>query len=204
MHFTGESALPDMMRCAQAPACGYAQATLGPGRDDESVAWLRRSGWQVVDGAWTCPNHLPEDRKHVPGAMGRPLNPHCTVCGDTRGGAYGHEAFECTMRPDGVEGQEEPAVRPAERDVQPRSGLPGPAPPHRQALYGETSAPADPVQYDALGDPWTHRGDELAIKVRQIVDDVLERARTQAWPAEEVALRILRVLSGEDDPKRRP
>ncbi len=99
--------------------------------------------------------------------------------------------------------RDEGPVRPAERDVQPRSGLPGAAP-HRQALYGDTGAHVDPVQYDALGDPWTHRGDELAIKIRQIVDDVLERARTQAWPAEEVAHRIGRVLSGEDDPKRRP
>jgi hypothetical protein len=94
----GRTALPDVIRCAQAPACVYTQASFGIGMDDVTVASLRDYGWQVVDGAWTCPDHLPGDRQRVPGAMGRPLNPHCAVCGDTRGGAYGHEAFECTMR----------------------------------------------------------------------------------------------------------
>lgn len=66
--------------------------------DDTTVAWMRHAGWQVVNGDWTCPNDLPEDRRNLPGAMGRHPNPHCGNCGDTRGGAYGHETDECTWR----------------------------------------------------------------------------------------------------------
>jgi hypothetical protein len=90
------SALPDAIRC---PAgCGMTMATIGrtADGDDPTVLLLRDRGWQVVDGEWTCPEDLPEHRKALPGAMGRRANPHCSNCGDTRGGVYGHEAYECT------------------------------------------------------------------------------------------------------------
>lgn len=89
-------ALPDVIRC---PAgCGATVANTGRtvDTDDRTVTHLRASGWQVVDGRWTCPNDLPADRRDLPGAMGRPRNPYCTRCGDTRGGAYGHDGSECT------------------------------------------------------------------------------------------------------------
>ncbi|MET0416035.1 MAG: hypothetical protein ABW022_08445 [Actinoplanes sp.] len=92
------SALPNSIRC---PAdCGRTLAAVrGPEHaDDITVTWLRRNGWQVVDGAWTCADHLPEDRQDLPGAMGRHPNPHCSNCGDTRGGPFGHEAYECTWK----------------------------------------------------------------------------------------------------------
>lgn len=91
------SALPDVIHCP-ALACAAVRVSIGPDHsfDDETVKLMRSAGWQVVDGAWTCPNHLPKDRKHLPGAMSRHPNPHCAECGDTRGGPYGHEAHECT------------------------------------------------------------------------------------------------------------
>ena len=67
--------------------------------DDDTVQDLRQAGWQVVNGDWTCPNDLPAERRGLPAAMGRRANPHCTTCGDTRGGPYGHEAYECTWAP---------------------------------------------------------------------------------------------------------
>lgn len=88
--------LPDAIHCGRSPACRASRASYGSGQEDSTVKSLRAAGWQVVDGSWTCPDHLPEDRKHLPGAMGRHPNPHCTTCGDTRGGPYGHEAHECT------------------------------------------------------------------------------------------------------------
>ncbi len=90
------SAFPAAIRC---PAgCGATLASIGRSADtdDQTVTGLRRAGWQVVNGEWTCPNDLPDDRRDLPGAMGRHLNPHCRKCGDTRGGAYGHLTDECT------------------------------------------------------------------------------------------------------------
>lgn len=91
------SALPDVIRCVRHPECGWKASSLGrhADTDDGTVLLLRDRGWQVVDGAWTCPDHLPVDRRDLPGAMGRRPNPHCATCGDDRGGAYGHEAHEC-------------------------------------------------------------------------------------------------------------
>jgi hypothetical protein len=90
------SALPSAVRCAQ--GCGATVASIGRTSDcdDPTVAVLRDRGWQVVNGEWTCPADLPEDRKNLPGAMGRRRNLHCPNCGDDRGGPYGHEALECT------------------------------------------------------------------------------------------------------------
>ncbi len=95
-----QSAFGQSIRCPE-EGCGATAATISPrdpSQDDVQVAWLRAAGWQVVDGAWTSPRRLPEDRRHLPGAMGRRPNPHCTVCGDDRGGAYGHVDSECTWR----------------------------------------------------------------------------------------------------------
>lgn len=97
------SALPDVIRCP-APECGWTMSTVGQARWDDKEVWLlRKRGWQVVNGAWTCQNHLPADRQAVPGAMGRARNRHCTTCGDTRGGPYGHEAYECTYQPSAID-----------------------------------------------------------------------------------------------------
>jgi hypothetical protein len=92
------SALPDAIRCAA--GCGTTVANIGrfDETDDATVANLRRLGWQVVNGEWSCPNDLPDDRRDLPGAMGRIPNPHCSTCGDTRGGPFGHEAYECTWK----------------------------------------------------------------------------------------------------------
>jgi hypothetical protein len=97
-----ESALPPMIRCAR--NCGCTESTIGATADydDASVERLRVRGWQVVDGAWTCPDHLPEARHDLPGAMGRRRNPHCSNCGDDRGGPYGHEGFECVWQLDTI------------------------------------------------------------------------------------------------------
>jgi hypothetical protein len=88
------SAFPDgTIRCP-ATGCG-AMKTTGSGRetDDQDVTLLRLAGWQVFAGAWTCPQHLPANRQ------GRGIrNPHCTKCGDLRGGPYGHQAYECGWR----------------------------------------------------------------------------------------------------------
>jgi hypothetical protein len=91
-----ERVLPDWIKCSHGPTCTRSVGSFGDGHEDATVTMLREGGWQVVDGGWTCPDHLPEDRQCLPGAMGRPRNPHCTTCGDTRGGPYGHEACECT------------------------------------------------------------------------------------------------------------
>jgi hypothetical protein len=89
------SALPSAIRCAR--GCGTTIASIGTTADcdDPTVAILRDRGWQVVAGEWTCPADLPAERQALPGAMGRRRNPHCSNCGDDRGGPYGHEAFEC-------------------------------------------------------------------------------------------------------------
>jgi hypothetical protein len=90
------SALPSVIRCSAncgATAASFAKTADG---DDPTVLVLRDRGWQVVEGQWTCPDDLPAERQNLPGAMGRRRNVHCSNCGDTRGGAYGHEAYECT------------------------------------------------------------------------------------------------------------
>lgn len=91
-----ESALPDAIRCFA--GCGTTSANFSrfEDTDADTVANLRSWGWQVVNGEWTCPSDLPDDRRDLPAAMGRRANPYCSNCGDTRGGAYGHEAYECT------------------------------------------------------------------------------------------------------------
>jgi hypothetical protein len=86
------SALPSVIRCP-GPRCGATVPSLSASSegDDRTVEYLREDGWQVVEGAWTCPAHLPADR-----APWHRRNPHCSSCGDTRGGPFGHEAYECT------------------------------------------------------------------------------------------------------------
>lgn len=87
------SAFPDVIRCADA-TCTSTCSAAGPGErfDEMTVDHLRSSGWQVVAGAWQCPVHVPPER------AGYRRNPHCSNCGDTRGGPFGHEAYECTWR----------------------------------------------------------------------------------------------------------
>lgn len=88
---TTASALPNWITCGygwpNGDTCTSRRASCGPGFDDSTVRDLRKCGWRVVDGKWTCPNHAPKFR-----------NPYCSNCGDTRGGAYGHEAHECTFQ----------------------------------------------------------------------------------------------------------
>lgn len=91
-----KSALPSMIQCSEDCGAMAASCSATADGDDPTVILLRDRGWQVVNGQWTCPQHLPEDRRNLPGAMGRRRNLHCSNCGDDRGGAYGHEAYECT------------------------------------------------------------------------------------------------------------
>lgn len=81
-----------------ATGCSATMATLADPYDDQDVASIRAAGWQVIDGGWVCPDDLPEDRRHLPGAMRRRANPHCTRCGDDRGGPYGHVDRECVWQ----------------------------------------------------------------------------------------------------------
>lgn len=92
------SAFPtDVIKCP-GHECGATICTLSADRktDDATVHHLRLWGWQVVDGQWTCPAHLPPER----GGRAMP-NPFCLRCGDLRGGPYGHRLFECTFRSEG-------------------------------------------------------------------------------------------------------
>lgn len=95
-----KSALPTSIFCGglqpNGATCPAMRPSFGPGLDDDTVQNLRRAGWRVVSGKWSCPEHVPAGWSDPPDAVAPTPNPHCTVCGDTRGGAYGHEAYECT------------------------------------------------------------------------------------------------------------
>lgn len=86
-----DSAFPDWIKCS-VESCPASSSSVSSDADHDelTVASLRNQGWAVVDGQWVCDVHAPE------GANLRRRNPHCSNCGDLRGGAYGHEAYECT------------------------------------------------------------------------------------------------------------
>jgi hypothetical protein len=55
----------------------------------------------------------PDETQATPPGFGR-RNPHCSRCGDLRGGPFGHEISECQYRP-GMTASEVAAILPPER-----------------------------------------------------------------------------------------